>query len=284
MSAEHFFETARERYHIMLRRKNKEPAPWTDDQVLRDFYFCNVFREDDKTTAWLRKNIRNRLRSATPEHIVKAIAAFRWFNYIPTGELIKDTLVAKGWNAAAVRYLLRKEKQLWSGAYIIMPLPGQKVRKLDGVCQCMRKLDAKGVAKVAAETKSLELTHQKLMDSQGMGPFMAYEVISDLLHTKVLRKATDRYTWANPGPGCKRGLDWVYDKKHTMSKAGRLEMLNHMRELLALSQQACNWPEDWPAWDMRTVEHWLCEYDKYRRGQAGTHLKRRYRGGQSENG
>ena len=36
-----------------------------------------------------------------------------------------------------------------------------------------------------------------------------------------------------------------------------------MQELLVLSRDNHYWPETWQSWDMRTVEHTLCEYDKY---------------------
>ena len=147
--------------------------------------------------------------------------------------------------------------------------------KLDGVCMCMDALDADHVASVALDTRSLEETHKALMQYPGMGPFMAYEVVTDLAHTPVLRRARDRMTWANPGPGCLRGLGHVYGTRHTRANPATLL---HMRELLDLAgPDSFYWPEDWPAWDMRTVEHWLCEYDKYCRGVAGTRLKRRYR-------
>lgn len=280
MSAEHFFATAVERYNMLLRRQAGESPPWTEDPVLRDFYFCNVFREDDKTTRWLRC-VTEKLseNGASSSHVVLAVTAFRWFNYIPTGLLLREMLQHLGWNEDEARRLLSEQQgQLWGGAYIIMPRPGQKVPKLEGVLYCMRHLDATAVAAVATATNSLQVTHQKLMEYPGMGPFMAYEVITDLAHTNVLNAATDANAWANPGPGALRGLRWVYGgQSHTLHSP---HTLLHMQELLALSRpDSFHWPEAYPAWDMRTVEHWLCEYDKYRRGQDGQHLKRRYRHG-----
>jgi hypothetical protein len=37
------------------------------------------------------------------------------------------------------------------------------------------------------------------------------------------------------------------------------------------------WPTDWPRWEMREVEHWLCEYDKWCRVMKDKkRMKRRY--------
>jgi hypothetical protein len=50
-----------------------------------------------------------------------------------------------------------------------------------------------------------------------------------------------------------------------------------MRELLHMSRDPQYWPAAWPAWEMREVEHWLCETSKYVTAQSGARLKRRYR-------
>ena len=270
-----FFATARERERIRLSREAGQPAPWTEDPILANFYFCNVRREDDRTTRWLRELTTELMaRNATASHIIKAVTGFRWFNRIETGERIRHILLKQGWNEAGVRKALAGGGQLWSGAYIIMPAPGKAMPKMDGVCACMAALDSQAVARVASGRDSLEQTWLKLREYPGMGPFMAYEVISDLRWTMVLRGATDIHSWANPGPGCVRGLQWVFEEKFNRTNPRTLAA---MRDLLAHSRREEHWPADWPAWEMREVEHWLCEYDKIRRGRQGSHLKRRYR-------
>ena len=270
-----FFWTARERERIRLARAAGQPAPWTDDPVLASFYFCNVNREHDKVTMWLRKNVTRKLARASDEHVITAVAGFRWFNKIETGELLLPMLLERGWHTPTVMKLLAGQRQIFGGAYIIMPAPGKDTPKVQAVCDVMDCLKADVVANVARSTRSLQTTHMELMTNPGMGPFTAYEVITDLRHTKVLRRAKDIMSWANPGPGCVRGLQWLFPDFHITRRTPLTHEL--MADLLAMSQQEENWPADWPAWEMRTVEHWLCEFDKYCRGCAGTHLKRRYR-------
>ena len=48
--ADEFFATAREGERIRYRRMAGEPYPWTTDPVLREWRFCNVHREHDRTT------------------------------------------------------------------------------------------------------------------------------------------------------------------------------------------------------------------------------------------
>ena len=54
-----------------------------------------------------------------------------------------------------------------------------------------------------------------------------------------------------------------------------------MRDLLKMSRDPQYWPEDWTPWEMREVEHWLCEYAKYQQAVQGVTLKRRFRSGGS---
>ena len=43
-----------ERESIRLRKESGLHQPWTVDPILNDYYFCNINREDDKTTKYIR--------------------------------------------------------------------------------------------------------------------------------------------------------------------------------------------------------------------------------------
>lgn len=274
----HFFETARERYTIKLRRERGQEAPWTDDPVFQKWRFCNVHREDDKTTQWFREHIRDPL-SDDPRKVLLATVAFRWFNRIETGELIKDELLS-GWPLPeaedSARGKLGSVSPLTTSAYIIKSPTG--LSKLEGLLQCIRNV-VEGEDVVHPWPRIQDLW-EHLQQYPLMGPFMAYEVVSDLRWTSVLHDARDILSWANPGPGCARGLGWMFEDNPSKFKAGRPHdrraMLGAMSLLLTASRSSRHWPMDWPRWEMREVEHWACEYDKYRRGEAGQNLKRRY--------
>src|SRR5438105_15316412 len=47
-----------EREAVRRRREAGEPAPWTDDPILREWSFCNVRREDDRVTRWIASHWR----------------------------------------------------------------------------------------------------------------------------------------------------------------------------------------------------------------------------------
>jgi hypothetical protein len=281
-----FFDFCRERETIRFKRQGNHPFPWTTDPVLQAFYFCNVFREDDKTTKWFRQHVRTPL-SVDPK-VVMATIVFRWFNFIHTANRIRHLLIGQGgYNRKAIEAQLRPLQEagekLFTGAYLIKSPHGTD--KLTGLLDCMDAAVpvAKEMTNIArTQQLTLEEAHKLLMNVPFLGPFMAYEIVTDLRWTYLLCEAPDVNLWASPGPGCARGLGWVFcDDPELMppysSVKGRAAMLDHMRLLLELSRQHKHWPTEWKSWEMREVEHCLCEYDKYRRGLEGQKLKRRYR-------
>lgn len=271
-----YFACAREREEIRLRREAGVAWPWTEDPVFRNYRFCNVFREDDKTTAWFRDKVRQHLDGW---EVVEATLAFRWFNKIETGELVYQQLM-QGWDSAAARRCLKGVSPVVTGAYVIKTPDG--MNKLEGVLWCIDNAIQKLKPLYTRWGASLEQCHQDLLTVEYLGGFMAYEIVTDLRWTPVLQYAEDVLVWANVGPGAGRGLGYLIGSPekwaaHLMVRpsANRAELVARMRDLLALS--ATQWP--WHAtkpWEMREVEHWLCEYAKYEGALAGDRLKRRY--------
>ena len=242
---------------------------------MRAYRFCNVFREDDKTTAWFRRNVRNVLRKH-PADVALATITFRWFNRIEVGERILDILVNEGWNARKIKSRLRGVSPIVTGAYMVKTPPG--MTKLDGIAQCMKGVTHRKL--LSLPNTSLEEAHAWLTQLPHQGDFTAYEVVTDLRHTKALEKANDILTWANPGPGAARGCTWLTGREYNRhSKVDRVAMMNVMRQLLELANDdsVFLWPEEWPRWELREVEHTLCEFDKYMRAtKNGQRLKRRF--------
>ncbi len=278
--AAEYFVLAREREHLRRNRASGAPWPWTRDPIYNEWRFCNVRREDDKTTEWFRGAVRDTLSArGDPQRTVEGAVIFRWFNLIETGEAIKDLLLGEWDSAEAHRRLAARGKvftgaykishhsrgKLFTGAYIIKSPDGKS--KLRGILECIDKARELLTPLVPQWGDSLEEAWADLQTCPFMGGFMAYEVISDLRWTHVLSRARDIATWANAGPGCARGLSYVYAGEPTYfgagSRKGQAEMLAVMRELLAMSRDGQHWPQAWAPWEMREVEHWACEYWKY---------------------
>lgn len=319
-----FFSTARERHSIYLKRKAGLPYPWSEDPIFNRWRFCCVFRELDKTTAWFRENIREPMRSK-PE-VLLATVVFRLFNRIGVGEsifkqiMLGEKLLGKLGSTAWDLFLQTGDTDYlkWSilnyvgargpyvtGSYIVKTPDGYN--KLDGVlkviewfCQKETIVEQKPFPlwRHTAEglvnwyiNQSLQMLAEWLeRNFEFIGHFTAYEIVSDLRHTDLLKYAEDILTWANPGPGATKGLNYLHgrDPNKTSPKS---QLVEEMRELLALSRDASYWPQggkataqlaknalDWPKWEMREVEHFNCELAKYVRARdTGQGTRQRFR-------
>lgn len=131
---------------------------------------------------------------------------------------------------------------------------------------------------------TLEEMHDWLCNFPYLGPFMAYEIVTDLSHTHLLNRAADIMTWASPGPGAARGAGrlvyWDPDRLSYERQSDRAEILEIMQHLLKESRASANWPPQLGQWTMREVEHTLCEFDKYERARlCEGRPKQRFAGG-----
>lgn len=296
-----FFRYARSRHQIYLNRMAGLPREkWTKDPILSTYRFTNVFRELDKTTKWFADHVRNPL--ANKPEVLLATVVFRLFNRIEVGEAIWGQMDIEYESAFAafaatgnVRHLRKAiiancgDGPYVTGAYIISSPQGYS--KLDGVLKVIGDFNKKSGWLMHAQegirdpgTVSLETAWEFFRKQPYFGPFHAYEIVTDLRHTALLDRAPDIMTWANPGPGAHRGANRVF-RGGPRERVSRDQVIDEMRVLLSWSRSAAYWPQAasapgirspgytqpgiWPAWEMRDVEHTLCEFDKFERVRLG---------------
>lgn len=285
-----FFALARERYRIKLRqdavrsqqtylRDPGEPAgkELTYDPIFKQFRFCNVFREDDKVTTWFREEIRDPLG---PRRLMqfRAAVVFRWFNNIETGKVLQPFLMDGCWDHSRAKYAVgqmqERGERILNPAYMIKSPPG--MNKTEGLFECIDNVmnDDELICTEMMEGASLQKAHALLQRYPYLGPFMAYQMICDLRFTGVLGHSTDIDTWTAPGPGSARGIGRMFFDDPAAfnynSEKDQLIIVDKMRELLESADPKMNyWPANWPRWELSTVQHWCCEYDKYERFRLG---------------
>lgn len=260
-----------QRHAIYCRKKEGLPWPWTEDKILQKYKFTNVFRELDKTTVWMRENLTNPNAHQSYPLMIYNCAVFRMFGTMEMCEAIggwQDIYNPRHLKRIARERLDNKQK-VFTGAYIITN-QGKKDPKENIVVDefLFAIWDYRQLLSDIARRGSLQQMHQNLGRLQGWGGggFMAYELVSDLRHTPVLRDATDINTWANAGPGAKRGLNRVFGRplKFASSKHGwNEEMKKLLLKVNALKHSYV------PTLEMREIEHSLCEFDKYERVKNG---------------
>lgn len=283
MRAADFFDFARKRHAIYLDRAAGRPEPWTDDPILGTYRFTNVFRELDRTTEWFRVFVRDHLAEMIPSGQLLGTILFRTFNRIETAEIIFRQFRMEGgiaaWEYMAGRmsiealeaYMRAHCPAPWvTGAYIVKTPDGMD--KLRGALwiieQARQRVRGTTHGPTLMLAPTLQTFHRELLTYPYLGGFTAYEIVSDLRHLPILREAPDILSWAHAGPGAVRGLNRLTGRE-VKRGLSQTEALREMRYLLAASNEEQFWPGDWPRWEMREVEHTLCEFDKYERVRLG---------------
>ena len=246
-----------ERHSIYERRAEGQPYPWTEDPILKEYSFCNVYRELDRVTIWIRENWREPY--ADHPNLPFAMAMARQINWPDT---LEEIGFPEHWNPERIKAIMqgrlnRKEK-VYTGAYMLTgTLGGTKVEQtIDKILTPLYEMPPRII------NNSLEETWKRYLPYPGFSGFMAYEVVTDLRHTKHLENAEDIMTWANPGPGAKRGLNRIHGRE-LEKNIPKKQLISEMKQLLDLCNMA-----PLPL-EMRDIEHCLCEFDKYERVRLG---------------
>jgi hypothetical protein len=292
---EQFLYWYQERHRVYLKKEAGHPKPWTDDEVLQSYFFTNPYREHDKVTKWFCNNVREPLRN--DPQVLMATIIFRWFNLPATGEALMDGPILSdncegclllNWDSEEAFKRLdpirRNGGQLFTGAFMINSPPGKS--KLEAILEridCVWNDYERLIRYFLDYQLTLQEAHEWLTQYDGLGGFMAYEIVCDLRHTYLLEEATDVLTWCNPGPGAVRGMYRVlgrdFAKGNNSSSPPRpRDWDERTAELLAAMQEVAK-RNKFPRVELREVEHSLCEYDKYMRAMSGDgRMKRTYSG------
>ena len=255
----------------------------TGDPILGAYRFCNVRREDDRVTRWIREHII--LPYADHEYLWLMLCIARTINWPPTLQRLIDspdgwpgnerfspermTQVLMDWQASGEKvytgaYMIRAEsdprKEWYSWPkqrYIAEIVIGELWKNRHD----WQHLDADGTHESQGVWDYLQLF-------TGWGPFMAYQVIVDMQHTRFLETCFDKQSWAAAGPGTKRGLNrWTgQEPKEALSQTIALERLIDLRH--ELNQPGAIWPWLQPI-DLSDVCNVCCEFDKYERVRLG---------------
>lgn len=262
----------------------KKPFPWTDDLVLRNLKFCNVYRELDKGTIYILDEVIDKLGD-NPNTIFNTIA-YRIFNKYNFFEDIGGLLDYRNFGDEQTNVIeknldniLENGGTVFNDAYMICGIPiNRKYRPGDKHVQIleMLKLLAPNIDKLYKNIKRAVRPKDILKELKGVyyiGNFLAYEIWCDLSYINDPRmfKWTDD-DFVNMGPGAKWGvrLIWGGEKKDYKDK-DYIEKCKWLRDIQVEYWEKIPFIEvaydnaysNQPFLSLRNVEHSLCEYRKY---------------------
>lgn len=244
-----YFHYVRERQLIHERRSAGLPAPWTTDRILQVHHFCNNRREDDRVTKELRKAVQAYTLHTAPHYSLPATYALaRLFNLPSTVRLALSAINCGHHWPRVVKQHREAGYKTFHTAYVVSTC-GKVIDKVDyvaGVVENVQKLDV--------PTASLAEAFDSLRSVDGLGSFLAGQLVADLKNDRYLAEAHDWWTWSSMGPGSKKGLDILFGKG--TSERNYEERMEMLRAAL---------PEDIAAmkFHAQDLQNTLCEFSKY---------------------
>ena len=260
-----------EREKIRVAKEMGLTAPWTENEILAKYRFCNVNREHDRVTEWIEDNIREVY--AEDESLWFALIIARLINQPNTLARIYDKRGAH-WNKA--RFIGATDPSLWdkpifNAAYIVST-NGRQMQKNEYLANCV--LDPLWEARESRPLKgrsscsTCKAWADWLLKFQGMGDFMANQIVTDYKYTVICGMASDRGSFVMAGPGTRRGLNRYFSKDlyHSTTREKGAEQLITIRDTI---KKDCSIAINNHFFDLNNLSNCFCEFDKYMRALTG---------------
>lgn len=243
------------------RRKEAGDRYLSEDPIFRTQHFCNVRREDDRVTKEIRAVVTKLVEHE--EDLPHVYTMARMFNKAST---VKDVLELCASGDDPIAYLKNKRyhEPIFHTAYVVSTC-GQKMDKVDYVFGVMRQ-----VMKLEVPRTSLRSAFEALRSVDGLGSFMAGQVVADLKNDRYLTEKNlihdDWWSFSVMGPGSKKGLDYMFGSGTTENNYP-----DRMKQLISAL------PVDILGLELhqQDIQNCLCEFSKYMRIKQGDRGRRR---------
>lgn len=321
----HFKTFLIDRYKIHLRKDVKKlPAPWTDNSILQEFKFTNVRREHDRQSKYLIENITNNDSLTLEDKIVNSFLFRAWNNWLTLRDFgfpySADRIYSpKLKSRIRSKFGILNEKdpnRLWynnaynqggtKSAWKFENADLKDDKQIDPTEIPLRPLNVGiwlgrgNVVEKLLNAKDQKECFEIIKTVRGFADFLAYQVFVDLTYIEDFPFSENEFVIA--GPGCKKGLDYLFKNRDGMTYEECIFWLRNMinseeyclftsdklyfrEELKGYSHKSYE-PlklfSDLPRFDrcvnVMSLENCMCELSKYIRAVNGTgRPKNRYK-------
>lgn len=277
-----------ERMNIFWRKWRGDEKPWTDDPILREFSFTNVYRCLDRVSQYLLAHVIYNGKHYEPEDMFFRILIFKHFNKIETWELLEkkfgDIVYCGSDNldemADYLDDVVKGGETLYNSAYIInccfYQLP--EYSWMQGMSKHRahfrvfeNEIFANGHIYDFLEADSFEALYGIFRSMKIYGDFTAQQYCIDLNYSPLFNFTENDFVVT--GPGSLKGISWVFEgvrgKKYDYVGAMRW-LQSHFNELM---EEFCNesgmrWnPLPWePVPTLTNLQNCFCEISKFAKG------------------
>jgi hypothetical protein len=264
-----YWRFAAERQRIFHRRVLGEPGPWTGDPILAAHRFTNAYRVADRVSQYLVREVAYKGDQSVDE-VVFRVLLFKLFNKVSTWDMLSAEFgqpSARSFHVSRYDDIMTRAFEqgvrLYSAAYI-MPAaaPGVRRKHLTHL-ELLRTMLGDRLPQRLADCGSMQAGYELLLRYRGIGPFLAYQLITDLNYTQVLEFSEMEFVM--PGPGALSGIRKCFSDYGGYGEADLIRLVADAQE------------EEFESRGIRFLDLWgrrlqlidcqnlFCEVDKYAR-------------------
>lgn len=295
----------RDRYEVHTRKDvERLPKPWTNNPVLQQYKFTNIRREHDRQSKMYIKGVAEVKGLTLNEKILNAFLFRAWNNFetltIFGGPFSMNDIIAGEVVKKARKIVYHVEQQdpshVWYNSAYIQGNTKAVWRRPEGKgliyigdqsdaedCIPLRMFNvAKFVVEHHIDQKLIHADDQLeayniISSVPGFSTFLAYQVFVDLTYMPEFKFSENEFTMA--GPGCKRGLDYLFSDAKGMTPEECLFWLRDNFDRLNsqfpdigldLNRLMYDLPEYDRTMNVMSLENCMCELSKYLKVVYGT--------------
>jgi len=265
-----YWNFAVKRQEVFQNKQKSIRGPWTEDSVIRDYRFTNVFRASDRVSQYLIN-----LQYTDCEDIKNIFFRtmfFKFFNKIETFEFLEKELGVINYETFSLEKYdslllsqMQRMKSIYSGAYI-MPSAGNvfgyKYKHTNHLALLLKMMEDEVYLKIT-DCKSLEDIYKIIISYPSLGTFLAFQYTIDLNYSVISNFSEMDFIIA--GPGAKSGILKCFDS------LGDYNFNDVIRMVADQQQEECErlnielptlWGRELQLIDCQNL---FCEVDKYLR-------------------
>lgn len=265
-----YWNFAVKRHNVFTNKQIDLNGPWTDDPVIRNYRFTNVFRASDRVSQYL---IDLQYKDFTDNrNVFFRTLLFKIFNKIETFELLEkemgvinyETFSFEKYNSILSDHM-QKRQSIYSGAYI-MPSAGSvfghKYKHTNHLALLSKMMEDEIYLKIK-DCKKLEDIYKIIISYPSFGAFLAFQYTIDLNYSTISDFSENDFVVA--GPGAKNGILKCFDSLGEYSFSDVIKMMVDQQEDECIRMEI-ELPTLWGRkLQLIDCQNLFCEVDKYLR-------------------
>jgi alpha-glutamyl/putrescinyl thymine pyrophosphorylase clade 1 len=200
-----YWHFAASRQSIYEARLAGASPPWTNDPVLGEYRFTNVFRAADRVSQFLIDEVTYDGELRGREDLVFRTLLFKLFNRISTWRDLERAVGPLSWSSydpdryAAALNEMSAEGPIYSPAYVIPPPRLGSARKHLNHLRLLELMMEDGLPERIGSADHLGEVYETLTGYPSIGRFLAFQFAIDLNYTSLTGFDEDDFVVAGPG-------------------------------------------------------------------------------------